>query len=47
MTSKDDVQNAKEKAKNRVKEIFRPAPADVEEELKRKNIRSIKKFGPP
>lgn len=35
MTSKDDLEKAKERAKKRAEEIFRPAPPEIEEELKK------------
>ena len=35
MTSKDDLEKAKERAKKRAEEIFRPAPHEIEEELKK------------
>lgn len=34
MIRKDDLAKAKERAKNKTKEIFRAAPPDIEEELK-------------
>lgn len=35
MTDKDHLEKIKEKAKQRAKEIFRPASPDIEEELKK------------
>lgn len=35
MINENDIEKAKERAKNRAKEIFRPAPSDIEEELKK------------
>lgn len=35
MTSKDDLEKAKERAKKRAEEIFRPAPPEIEEELRK------------
>lgn len=34
MTDRNDLEKAKERAKKRAKEIFRPAPTEIEEELK-------------
>lgn len=38
MTDRDDLEKAKEKAKQRAKEIFRQAPPDIEDELKKETI---------
>lgn len=35
MIEKDDLEKAKERAKRRSKEIFRPAPPEIEDELKK------------
>lgn len=35
MISKDDLEKAQERARKRAKEIFRPVPTDIEEELKK------------
>jgi hypothetical protein len=38
MTDHDRLEKAKERAKKRAKEIFRPAPPEIEEELKKETI---------
>jgi hypothetical protein len=35
MTDRDNLEKAKERAKKRAEEIFRPAPSGIEEELKK------------
>jgi len=35
MNGKDDLEKVKERAKKRAEEIFRPAPPEIEEELKK------------
>lgn len=38
MTENDKLESAKERAKKRAKEIFKPAPPDIEEELKKETV---------
>jgi hypothetical protein len=42
MIDKDDLEKVKERARKRSKEIFRPAPPEIEKELK-----NVKTLGSP